>query len=159
QDRISRLTTDLPCLPEAGVPTILGPSQPVWLDDNQVIFHGVRGGESGSYCFNVETAELEREHAAQPLSVGFSIDAAHRYVAQAAPSTLCSTSGPATVSWCCSAISAGRGPTVSTLTSRCAASGVARTTWTGWPSSTRRSSARTAIASAPVSGATATAAT
>jgi dipeptidyl aminopeptidase/acylaminoacyl peptidase len=83
QDKIDRLTTDLPCLPEAGFPTIIGPSQPVWLDDNQVIFHGVRGGESGSYRFNVETADLEREHATQSLSVGFSIDDAHRYIAQA----------------------------------------------------------------------------
>ena len=32
---IERLTDDLPCLPEAGFPTILGPSQPVWLDDSQ----------------------------------------------------------------------------------------------------------------------------
>jgi dipeptidyl aminopeptidase/acylaminoacyl peptidase len=83
QDSISRLTTDLPCLPEAGFPTIQGPSQPVWLDDNQVIFHGVRAGESGAYRFNVETADLEREHASQSLSVGFSIDTAQRYVAQA----------------------------------------------------------------------------
>jgi dipeptidyl aminopeptidase/acylaminoacyl peptidase len=83
QDRISRLTTDLPCLPEAGFPTILGPSQPVWLDNNRVIFHGVRGGESGSYCFNVETTDLEREHGTQSLSVGFSLDDRRRYVAQA----------------------------------------------------------------------------
>ncbi len=83
QDKIERLTTDLPCLPEAGFPTVLGPSQPVWLDDNQVIFHGVRAGESGAYLFNVETADLERERATQSLSAGFSLDNAHRYIAQA----------------------------------------------------------------------------
>lgn len=82
QDAIKRLTTDLPCLPEAGFPTILGPSQPVWLDDNEVLFHGVRAGESGAYRFNVETAELNREQAMQSLSAGFSSDNAHRYVAQ-----------------------------------------------------------------------------
>jgi dipeptidyl aminopeptidase/acylaminoacyl peptidase len=82
-DKINRLTTDLPVLPEVGFPTIQGPSQPVWLDDNEVIFHGVRGGESGVYRFNVETTDLKREHGTQSLSVGFSVDAAHRYIAQA----------------------------------------------------------------------------
>src|SRR5207249_9158011 len=37
----------------------------------------------GSYRFNVETADLEREHATRSLSVGFSSDDAHRYIAQA----------------------------------------------------------------------------
>lgn len=83
QGKIARLTTDLPCLPEAGFPTILGPSQPVWLDDNEVVFHGVRGGESGIYRFNVDTTDLQREHGTQALSTGFSVDAARRYVAQA----------------------------------------------------------------------------
>jgi dipeptidyl aminopeptidase/acylaminoacyl peptidase len=78
-----RLTTDLPCLPEAGFPTILAPSQPVWLDDNTVIFHGVRGGESRHYRFDVETSDLQLERGTQTLSTGFSVDAAQRYVVQA----------------------------------------------------------------------------
>jgi len=81
-DAIRRLTTDLPCAPDAGFPTVLGPSQPVWLDESEVLFHAVRGGESGIYRFNVESAELRREHAAQSLSVGFSVDDARRFVAQ-----------------------------------------------------------------------------
>src|SRR5215216_76139 len=56
--RSKRLTTDLPCLPEAGFPTIQGPSQPVWLDARSVLFHGVRGGESGHYRFDLDTCEL-----------------------------------------------------------------------------------------------------
>jgi dipeptidyl aminopeptidase/acylaminoacyl peptidase len=82
-DRIRRLTTDLPCLPESGYPGVVGPSQPVWLDNHDVLFHGVRGGESGAYRFNVERTDLKREHATRTLSVGFSLDTAHRFVAQA----------------------------------------------------------------------------
>jgi dipeptidyl aminopeptidase/acylaminoacyl peptidase len=82
RDEVRRLTTDLPCLPEAGFPTVLGPSQPVWLDDTNVLFHGVRAGASGVYRFNVETAELGLEHPTQSLSVGFSMDTACRYAAQ-----------------------------------------------------------------------------
>src|SRR3954454_9057333 len=66
-DRIDRLTTDLQCLPEAGFPTILGPSQPVWLDDNTALFHASRAGESGHYTFDVETGEVNLEHATQAM--------------------------------------------------------------------------------------------
>jgi dipeptidyl aminopeptidase/acylaminoacyl peptidase len=89
QEKIRRLTTDLSCLPDAGFPTVHGPSQPVWLDDNQVVFHAVRGGESGTYRFDVDSTDLVREHGAQSLSVGFSVDAQRRYVAQV-NSSLCS---------------------------------------------------------------------
>jgi dipeptidyl aminopeptidase/acylaminoacyl peptidase len=78
-----RLTTDLPCLPEAGFPTILAPSQPVWLDDHTILFHAVRGGESGHYRFDLDTCDLQRERATQTLSAGFSVDAAQRFVVQA----------------------------------------------------------------------------
>ena len=82
-DSIRRLTTDLPCAPDGGFPTVLPPSQPVWLDDSAVLFHAIRAGESGLYVFNVDTADLRREHAAQSLNIGFSIDQSRRYVAQA----------------------------------------------------------------------------
>jgi dipeptidyl aminopeptidase/acylaminoacyl peptidase len=81
-DRITRLTTDLPCLPEAGFPTINAPSQPVWLSGDEVLVHAMRGGESCYYRFNVETTELVREYATRSIGIGFSIDAAHRFVAQ-----------------------------------------------------------------------------
>ncbi len=78
-----RLTTDLPCLPEAGFPTLLAPSQPVWLDDHSVLFHAVRGGESGHYRFDLDTCDLQLERATQSLAAGFSLDAAQRYIVQA----------------------------------------------------------------------------
>jgi len=81
-DRIDRLTTDLQCLPEAGFPTILGPSQPVWLTDNTALFHASRAGESGHYTFDVETGEVNLEHATQSMSAGFSVDRAARYIVQ-----------------------------------------------------------------------------
>jgi dipeptidyl aminopeptidase/acylaminoacyl peptidase len=82
-DRVSRLTTDLPCAPDAGFPSLVGPSQPVWLDTDEVLVHAVRAGESCYYRFNVASAELTREQATQSVSVGFSLDAARRYIAQA----------------------------------------------------------------------------
>jgi dipeptidyl aminopeptidase/acylaminoacyl peptidase len=79
---ITRLTTELPCLPEAGFPTVSGPSQPVWLNDADVLLHAMRGGESGFYRFNVSTAHLTLEHTTRSISVGFSVDDAHRFVVQ-----------------------------------------------------------------------------
>jgi dipeptidyl aminopeptidase/acylaminoacyl peptidase len=82
-DRVTRLSTDLPCMPDAGFPSVVGPSQPVWLDDAEVLVHAIRAGESCYYRFNVTTRELSREHATRSVSSGFSLDDAHRYVAQA----------------------------------------------------------------------------
>jgi dipeptidyl aminopeptidase/acylaminoacyl peptidase len=82
-DTTRRLTWDLPCAPDAGFPTVLGPSQPVWLDESRVIFHALRAGSSGIFTFNIDTADLQREHDSFSISAGFSIDAAHRYVVQA----------------------------------------------------------------------------
>ncbi len=83
RNRVTRLTTDLPCAPESGYPTVVGPSQPVWLSDSDVLVHAIRGGESCYYRFNVDTADLSREYATRSVSVGFSLDASRRYVAQA----------------------------------------------------------------------------
>ena len=46
--------------------------KPAWLDDQTVLFHAVRGGESGYYTFNLDSADLKLEHATQTLSAGFS---------------------------------------------------------------------------------------
>ncbi|MDQ3812035.1 MAG: S9 family peptidase, partial [Chloroflexota bacterium] len=81
-DSIRRLTTDLPCLPDAGFPTILAPSQPVWLDERTVLFHAVRAGESGHYRFDLESGQLELERATRSLSAAFSVDRAARVVVQ-----------------------------------------------------------------------------
>ena len=82
-DRITRLTTDLPCAPEAGFPSVLGPSQPVWLNQSEVLVHAIRAGESCVYRFNVDTAELTREHASRAVCTGFSMDSGQRFAAQA----------------------------------------------------------------------------
>ena len=82
-DRITRLTTDLPCAPDAGFPTVMGPSQPVWLNASEVLVHAIRAGESCYYRFNVDTAALTQEFATKSISTGFSLDRDHRFVAQA----------------------------------------------------------------------------
>ena len=82
-DRVSRLTTDLPCAPDAGFPAVMPPSQPVWLNDSEVLVHAIRAGESCFYRFDVDTAELTREYATNSISTGFSLDNDRRFVAQA----------------------------------------------------------------------------
>jgi dipeptidyl aminopeptidase/acylaminoacyl peptidase len=83
---ITCLTTDLPCLPDVGFPSLSGPSQPVWLNDDEVLFHAMRGGESCYYRFNLRNGQLDREYATRSVSAGFSIDAAHRFIAQSCSS-------------------------------------------------------------------------
>ena len=79
---VSRLTDDLPVLPDAGFPTVLPPSQPVWLDERRVLFHGLRAGASGLYALDVETGDVEQEHGWEATHTGCSVDAANRYVVQ-----------------------------------------------------------------------------
>ncbi|HEX5502696.1 MAG TPA: S9 family peptidase, partial [Thermomicrobiales bacterium] len=79
---LRRLTDDLPVLPVAGFPTIAPPSQPVWLDDRQVLFHAVRAGGSGLYVIDAATGGVEPAQRWQALNVGMSVDNAKRHVAQ-----------------------------------------------------------------------------
>lgn len=79
---ITRLSTDLECLPDAGFPTVVPPSQPVWLDDDEVLLNAIRAGESGIYRFNVATRELTRETDGKSLNGGLSVDRSGRFVAQ-----------------------------------------------------------------------------
>lgn len=81
-DTVRRLTDDLPVLPQAGFPTLIPPSQPVWLDERQVLVHAVRGGASGLYAVDAETGASEPVVTWQALHVGLSADRAGRYVAQ-----------------------------------------------------------------------------
>lgn len=76
-----RLTDDLECLPVGGMPGE-GASQPVWLDDRQVLFHAVRAGGSGLYVADSERGAVERVAWWQAQHAGTSTDAAHRYVVQ-----------------------------------------------------------------------------
>ena len=80
--QLRRLTDDLDCLPDSGFPTVAPPSQPAWLDDNNVVFHAVRGGASGLYRVNVQAASVEKIADWQAINGAPSFDVARRYVAQ-----------------------------------------------------------------------------
>ena len=77
-----RLTDDLPSLPDAGFPTVLPPSQPVWLDERQVLFHAVRAGASTLQVIDVERGNVEQVTSWRALHVGQSVDDGRRYVVQ-----------------------------------------------------------------------------
>jgi dipeptidyl aminopeptidase/acylaminoacyl peptidase len=77
-----RLTDDLHCLPDGGFPTVLPPSQPVWLDANVAMFHAVHAGKSGVYTIDTRDGAVALLHEWQALNAGFSADAAGRYVVQ-----------------------------------------------------------------------------
>ena len=83
---VRRLTDDLAILPVGGFPTVVGPSQPVWLDDEQVLVHAVRAGASGLYAFNVQTAGVEPITTWRAIHAQLSTDRAGRYAAQSASS-------------------------------------------------------------------------
>jgi dipeptidyl aminopeptidase/acylaminoacyl peptidase len=65
---------------------VLGPSQPVWLDDSEVLVHAIRGGESCFYRFNVDTSDLVLDYGTRSVSVGLCADSARRYLAQTSSS-------------------------------------------------------------------------
>jgi dipeptidyl aminopeptidase/acylaminoacyl peptidase len=78
-----RLTDDLQALPVTGFPTIAPPSQPVWLDERQVLFHAVRAGGSTLQVIDIERGSVEPVTSWRALNVGQSVDDARRYVVQA----------------------------------------------------------------------------
>src|SRR5829696_703045 len=80
---LRRLTDDLPCLPDAGFPTVSPPSQPVWLDEGTALLHAVRAGMSGLYRVDEKSGAVELIAQRKALAGAPSMDAARRYVAQA----------------------------------------------------------------------------
>jgi dipeptidyl aminopeptidase/acylaminoacyl peptidase len=80
---LRRLTDDLFCQPDAGFPTVVGPSQPVWLDNRRAIFHAIEHGMSGLYSVDTETGAVERITQWQGLHTGLSVDAARSVAVQA----------------------------------------------------------------------------
>jgi dipeptidyl aminopeptidase/acylaminoacyl peptidase len=82
-DRLERLTDDLPCLPDSGFPTVAPTSQPAWIDDDRAVFHAVRGGASGLYQVTVSTAAVEEIASWKAINGAPSFDAKRRFVAQA----------------------------------------------------------------------------
>jgi dipeptidyl aminopeptidase/acylaminoacyl peptidase len=77
-----RLTDDLESLPVGGAPGESAPSQPVWIDDHQVLFHAVRAGGSNLYIIDSERGGVEKVAGWQAQHGGFSIDREHRFVVQ-----------------------------------------------------------------------------
>ncbi len=77
-----RLTDDLPSLPVGGAAGSSSPSQPVWLDDRQVLFHAMRAGASGLSVIDAESGSVEPIHGWQATLTGLSTDDANRYVVQ-----------------------------------------------------------------------------
>ena len=76
-----RITDDLPCAP-AGIGSSDPPSMPVWLDDRHVLFHGIYHAAAGIWELDLDSGEATQVETTETLRVGFSLDAAHRYVAQ-----------------------------------------------------------------------------
>jgi dipeptidyl aminopeptidase/acylaminoacyl peptidase len=79
---IRRLTDDLESLPVGGAPGEGSPSNPVWIDDRQVLFHAVRGGGSGLWIIDSEGGAVEPVQQWQAMHSGMSVDAGKRYVVQ-----------------------------------------------------------------------------
>lgn len=80
---VTRLTEDLPVVPDAGYPNSVPPSPPVWLDDRMVLFHGAHQGSSNLYTFDTETRELEALTSWESTHVGFSVSRGATKVVQA----------------------------------------------------------------------------
>jgi dipeptidyl aminopeptidase/acylaminoacyl peptidase len=81
-DETRRITDDLPVSVDGGFPTVSLPAQPVWLDDETVIYHGISRGQSGIYRLTVSTGAHEQIVHWPAAHSGFSVDAECRYVVQ-----------------------------------------------------------------------------
>ncbi len=77
-----RITTDLNVVPDAGFPTLVPASQPVFAPDGRLIFHGFRAGASGIYALSIDSGAVERIEGELELRSGLSMDSACRYAVQ-----------------------------------------------------------------------------
>ncbi|HET7036874.1 MAG TPA: S9 family peptidase [Thermomicrobiaceae bacterium] len=78
----TRITDDLPVVPMGGFPGVMGPSIPVWLDEQTILFNAVRAGASGLYTINLQDRELEKLYGDEATLSGLSIDDARRHIVQ-----------------------------------------------------------------------------
>lgn len=83
---IKRLTDDLDISPESGFPTISGPAQPVWLDDQTALIHAIHAGASGLYTVNADSGAVEIVQRWDATRNGLSVDSARRYAVQGSSS-------------------------------------------------------------------------
>ena len=79
---LRRLTDDLPFSPEAGYPTLGGPAQPVWLDDETALVHGIEAGASGLWAVNANTGAIAEVARFEATHSGLSVDADRKFVVQ-----------------------------------------------------------------------------
>lgn len=79
---VTRLTDDLQSLPVGGIAGMSTPSQPIWLDERQVMFHAMRAGASGLHVIDANSGAVEPVHQWTAVNSGFSTDKSHRYIVQ-----------------------------------------------------------------------------
>jgi len=77
-----RITTDLAILPNGGFPALIPPAQPLWLDENRVLFAAARNARSGLYVLDVMTGTVAEEEIAATQRNDFSADRTGTLVAQ-----------------------------------------------------------------------------
>ena len=77
-----RLTDDLRVSVDGGFPTVALPAQPVWLNDDQVIYHGFSRGQSGIYRLTVSSGAHEELYTWPAVHAGFSVDEERNYIVQ-----------------------------------------------------------------------------
>ena len=80
---LRRLTSDLPCQPDSGFPTVTPPSQPVWIDDSTAVFHALAHGSSGLFTVDVTSGDVLQLLDFRAVNAGLSADRRGRYFAQA----------------------------------------------------------------------------
>jgi dipeptidyl aminopeptidase/acylaminoacyl peptidase len=81
-----RLTADLACQPDPGVPTMTPPSQPVWIDDRRAVLHALHGGSSGLYEIDVEEDIVEQVHDWHGQNAFLNADPSGRFFVQSGSS-------------------------------------------------------------------------
>lgn len=83
EQHLQRLTDNLPCQPYAGYPTLVEPSQPVWVDSSHALFHAMQGGASALYMLDTNSGAVEELYRWQGQNTGLSADRSGHYFALA----------------------------------------------------------------------------
>jgi len=77
---VKRVTEDLECLPNGAFG--LGSGQPLWLDENNVLFVATRAGAGGIWKIDLSVGEAEQVAGGQATLAGLSSDSRGRYIVQ-----------------------------------------------------------------------------
>jgi dipeptidyl aminopeptidase/acylaminoacyl peptidase len=73
-DTARRITTDLLVSVDSGFPTVALPAQPVWQDEDHVVYHGFRRGQSGIYRLTISTGDNDELATFPAMHAGFGAD-------------------------------------------------------------------------------------